>query len=164
MSIAVGAVGRKKLPYRPCVGIMMCDKRRKIFAGRRIDGARNAWQMPQGGIDSGESPRSAALRELREETGVGQSLVEPVSSIDEWVRYDLPDSLVPSLWGGKFRGQKQKWFLFRFIGTDDQIDIATEEPEFSDWRWLSASEILDHAVPFKRRVYEEVLQAFGPLL
>lgn len=164
MGAAPAPVGREQLPYRPCVGIMLCSARGEIFAGRRIDGARNAWQMPQGGIDPGESPRAAALRELREETGVGQSLAEPVSSIDRWMRYDLPENLVPSLWGGKFRGQKQKWFLYRFTGADAQIDIDTEEPEFSEWRWLSADELLDHVVPFKRRVYEEVLRAFGPLL
>lgn len=164
MGSAPAPVGRDKLPYRPCVGIVLCNERGGIFAGRRIDGARYAWQMPQGGIDPGESPRSAALRELREETGVGQSQVEPVSRIDRWMRYDLPENLVPSLWGGKFRGQKQKWFLFRFTGTDAQIDIATEEPEFLEWRWLSADELLGHVVPFKRRVYEEVLLAFGPLL
>lgn len=164
MGAPPGRIGREQLPYRPCVGIMLCNKRGGIFAGKRIDGARDAWQMPQGGIDPGESPKSAALRELREETGVVQSLVEPVSSIDRWVRYDLPESLVPSLWGGKFRGQKQKWFLFRFIGTDAQIDIDTEEPEFSEWRWLHADELVNYAVPFKRHVYEKVFLAFGPLL
>ncbi|MDW4549707.1 RNA pyrophosphohydrolase [Defluviimonas sp. D31] len=149
-----------RLPYRPCVGVVLIDARGRIFAGQRKDSEVAAWQMPQGGIDDGERPRKAALRELREETGVTEELVDFVAKSPDWVTYDLPDHLVGKVWGGRFRGQKQRWFLFRFLGRDDQIDIATEHPEFSEWRWVTADEMLAAIVPFKRAVYEEVVAAF----
>ncbi|MCU9848353.1 RNA pyrophosphohydrolase [Defluviimonas sp. WL0024] len=153
-----------RLPYRPCVGVVLIDARGRIFAGQRKDSEIPAWQMPQGGIDDGEKPRKAALRELREETGIPEDLVEFVAKSPDWVTYDLPGHLVGKVWGGRFRGQKQRWFLFRFKGTDDQIDIATEHPEFSEWRWVTANEMLAAIVPFKRAVYEEVVTAFRPHL
>lgn len=148
------------LPYRANVGVVLINRDGRIFAGRRIDSDSPAWQMPQGGIDDGEKPRKAALRELREETGVSKDLVEFVAKTTGWLTYDLPPELLGKVWGGKYRGQRQKWFLFRFLGRDDQIDIATDHPEFDQWRWVAADELLDSIVPFKRAVYEQVIQAF----
>lgn len=148
------------LPYRANVGVVLINRDGRIFAGRRIDSDSPAWQMPQGGIDDGEKPRKAALRELREETGVSKDLVEFVAKTAGWLTYDLPPELLGKVWGGKYRGQRQKWFLFRFLGRDDQIDIATDHPEFDQWRWIGADELLDSIVPFKRAVYEQVIRAF----
>ena len=152
------------LPYRPCVGVMLINRDGLIFAGRRIDSTAEAWQMPQGGIDEGEKPRGAALRELWEETGVTADLVEVVDKTKGWVTYDLPPDLLGHAWGGKYRGQRQKWFLLRFLGSDDQVNIATDHPEFSHWRWIGADEMLAAIVPFKRAVYAEVIEAFRPHL
>jgi putative (di)nucleoside polyphosphate hydrolase len=152
------------LPYRPCVGVMLIDARGLIFAGQRIDSPVPAWQMPQGGIDDGETPREAAYRELWEETGVTRDQVECVGKTHGWVTYDLPPELLGKVWGGKYRGQKQKWFLFRFLGRDSDIRIATDHPEFSTWRWITADEMIDSIVPFKRAVYEEVVRSFRAYL
>jgi putative (di)nucleoside polyphosphate hydrolase len=152
------------LPYRPCVGVMLVNREGLVFAGQRLDSDSPAWQMPQGGIDKGEKPREAALRELWEETGVTGDLVEFVAKTEDWVTYDLPPELLGKVWGGKYRGQKQKWFLFRFLGRDDQVRIDTEHPEFSRWRWVDADEMVASIVPFKRAVYEQVVAAFRPHL
>ena len=120
--------------------------------------------MPQGGIDDGEKPRVAALRELWEETGVTGDLVEFVAKTDDWVSYDLPPDLLGKVWGGKYRGQRQKWFLYRYLGTDAQINIATDHPEFSKWCWIAADEMVGSIVPFKRAVYETVVARFRPYL
>lgn len=152
------------LPYRPCVGVMLINSTGLIFAGQRIDNPVPAWQMPQGGIDDGEKPRVAALRELWEETGVTSALVEFVAKTPDWVCYDLPPELLGKVWKGKFRGQRQKWFLFRFLGRDDQIRIETDHPEFSQWRWITADEMLGSIVPFKRAAYEKIVAAFRPHL
>ncbi|WOI56023.1 RNA pyrophosphohydrolase [Palleronia sp. LCG004] len=148
------------LPYRPCAGVVLVNADGHVFAGQRIDHAGGAWQMPQGGIDAGEDPRAAALRELEEETGVPAELVTVEAVTDDWIRYDLPDELLGKVWGGKYRGQEQKWFLFRFKGRDDDIDIATDHPEFSAWSWVQPDELLEQIVPFKRDVYEAVFAAF----
>lgn len=148
------------LPYRPCVGVMLVNPEGLVFAGQRIDSPGEAWQMPQGGIDRGEEPRAAALRELREETGVPKSAVNIEAETADWVKYDLPHELVPKLWKGRYRGQEQRWFLMRFSGDDALIDIRTKEPEFRAWRWVAADELLDLIVPFKRAIYETVIDGF----
>ena len=149
-----------KLPYRPCVGVMLANADGDVFVGQRIDTDAAAWQMPQGGIDPGEDPRAAALRELWEETGVPAELVTVEAETPDWIPYDLPHDLVPRIWKGRFRGQEQKWFLLRYKGRDDQVNIDTDHPEFSEWRWLPPSELVGQIVPFKRAVYQLVLDAF----
>ena len=149
-----------KLPYRSNVGIMMVNEKGYVFVGQRLDNNQDAWQMPQGGIDPGEDPETAAYRELLEETGVKKQDVRFVASSARWQSYDLPEDLIPILWNGKFRGQKQKWFLFKFLGEDRDINIATEHPEFSKWKWISKENLLKEIVPFKKSVYENVLKEF----
>ncbi|MGR3273124.1 RNA pyrophosphohydrolase [Thalassococcus profundi] len=149
-----------KLPYRPCVGVMLANADGHVFVGQRIDTDAAAWQMPQGGVDPGEDPRAAALRELWEETGVPAELVTVEAETPDWIPYDLPHDLVPRIWKGRFRGQEQKWFLLRYKGRDDQVNIDTDHPEFSEWRWLPPSELVGQIVPFKRAVYQLVLNAF----
>jgi len=146
------------LPYRPGVGVMMINNENKILVGRRIDTKEDAWQMPQGGIDDGESPYQAALRELKEE--IGTCNVELISCTRNWFYYDIPEYLVDKLWNGKYRGQKQKWFLVRFLGQDEEIDVNTEVPEFMSWRWASVEELPEIIVPFKRRLYSEIIEEF----
>ena len=152
------------LPYRPCVGVVLMNPAGLVFAGQRLDSPSAAWQMPQGGIDGDEKPRKAALRELWEETGITEDLVEFVAKTHHWVTYDLPPELLGKVWGGKYRGQRQKWFLFRYLGTDEQIRIATEHPEFSAWRWIDVDELVAGIVPFKRAVYDEVVKSFRAYL
>lgn len=151
------------LPYRPCAGIVLTDGAGGVWAGERID-TPGAWQMPQGGIDSGESPRDAALRELREETGLDAGSVSVEAEAPDWITYDLPPELLGRLWQGRFGGQRQKWILMRFRGEDSQVDIATEHPEFSRWRWMRPAELIDHIVPFKQAVYARVFEAFADRL
>lgn len=162
---ATGAIDTALLPYRPCVGLMVLNAEGLIFAGRRLDGGGEgpAWQMPQGGIDPGETPRQAGLRELGEETGLGPEHVEIIGETAGWVRYDVPDALIGRLWGGRFRGQTQKWFALRLTAPDEAVNIATEEPEFSEWRWMEADALVEAIVPFKRDIYRAVLTEFEPL-
>lgn len=148
------------LPYRPCVGIMLANTRGHIFVGQRNDRDTDAWQMPQGGVDKGEKTLDAAYRELWEETGVTQKLVTLEAEAPELIRYQLPHEIVPKIWKGKYQGQEQKWFLFRFHGSDDQINIATEHPEFTEWKWMPKEDLVANIVPFKREVYEKVLASF----
>ena len=157
-------VDADSLPYRPCVGVVLIDARGMVFAGQRIDSPSPAWQMPQGGIDEGETPREAAYRELREETGVTRDKVEFVGKTHGWVTYDLPPELLGKVWGGKYRGQRQKWFLFRFKGQDADVKIASDHPEFSTWRWILADEMVESIVTFKRAVYDEVIRSFRAYL
>ena len=148
------------LPYRPCVGVMLINREGLIFAGQRIDMQAPAWQMPQGGIDAGEDPQAAALRELGEEIGVRADLVEVIGQTPAPLAYDLPPDIVPKIWQGRYRGQAQHWFLMRFLGSDDQIDIARAHPEFSHWRWMTADKLLAAIVPFKRPIYAQVVTEF----
>lgn len=152
------------LPYRLCVGIMLANKHGEVFVGRRIDSDINAWQMPQGGIDPGENPAAATLRELEEETGVRPESVRFVASMDRWIAYDLPREMVPKIWGGRYKGQTQKWSLYRFNGCDGQIDINAEHPEFSEWRWMPVDKVIEYAVWFKKSTYEQVVEEFRPFL
>ena len=149
-----------QLPYRPCVGLMVINKNGCIFAGKRLDNPGNAWQMPQGGVEKGEEPRDAALRELEEETGIVTNSVEILGETSDWISYDLPHHLVRKLWKGRYRGQKQRWFLLRFDGDDSEINIQTEIPEFSEWCWMPAADLLSNIVPFKRDTYEQVIREF----
>ena len=150
----------ENLPYRANVGVMVLNKSNDVFVAQRLEHYANAWQMPQGGIDPGEGPAEAALRELEEETGINSSKVVLIAETQNWIHYELPPDLIPKLWNGKYRGQKQKWFLMRFLGEDTDIDIETEEPEFSAWKWIAPSALPDAIVPFKRDVYVAVLEAF----
>jgi putative (di)nucleoside polyphosphate hydrolase len=161
--------------YRPCVGIMLLNPQGQVWIGRRISSKRSNdpngaglwWQMPQGGIDKGEEPREAAFRELHEETGIDRGQVTLLAETHGWHRYDLPEHVVGRKWGGRFRGQAQKWFAMRFSGRDEQVNItppAPHEVEFDDWRWAHHSELLELIVPFKRQVYEAVLEEFSSLL
>ncbi len=148
------------LPYRPCVGIMLANPDGKVFVGQRRDRDHDAWQMPQGGIDPGENPTEAALRELWEETGVTPDLVTVEAVTAEPISYDLPVDIVPTIWGGRYRGQAQFWVLMRYMGRDDQINIVTAHPEFSRWEWSDPGQLVDRIVPFKRAVYEQVMARF----
>ena len=152
------------LPYRPCAGIMLVNRAGQVFVGQRLDTTIEAWQMPQGGIDPGEDARTAALRELGEEVGLSPDQVEIVAEVPEDLCYDLPPELVGNAWKGRYRGQRQRWFLLRFTGEDHQINIATKHPEFRTWRWADPADLPALIVPFKKRLYEQVLDAFRPHL
>ena len=147
------------LPYRLGVGLVIINDQLEIFTGRRLDNTK-AWQMPQGGIDNNEIPLEAAYREMYEETGIRKSKVTLLKQTKTWYRYDLPQEIQNKFWGGKFRGQSQKWFLFKFIGTEFDINIETKDQEFSDWKWSNKTEMLDSIVPFKRSLYQSVLKDF----
>ncbi|WP_022684182.1 RNA pyrophosphohydrolase [Sphingobium bisphenolivorans] len=153
-----------ELSYRPCVGVMLVNMDGKVFVGQRIDSQVEAWQMPQGGIDDGEDVRAAALRELGEETGVGEAHVEFIAKAREEHFYDLPTELIGKLWGGKYRGQRQYWFLARFLGSDEDINIQTSHPEFKEWKWIDPETLPDLIVPFKRKLYRDILQEFRALI
>ena len=149
--------------YRPGVGILLLNGDGKIFVGRRIDmpAGLAAWQMPQGGIDPGETPREAALRELREEVGTDKA--EILGETAGWLHYDLPPEIAGRMWGGGYRGQRQKWFAMRFTGEDSDIDLAAaEHPEFDTWEWLAPERLPELIVPFKRRLYLEVIEELRP--
>jgi putative (di)nucleoside polyphosphate hydrolase len=148
-----------RLPYRPCVGVVLIHADGRVFAGQRADMATPAWQMPQGGIDAGETPVEAALRELREETGVKKRHVTVLAETAGWLPYDLPPETLP--YRHKYRGQTQKWVLMRLDAPDDVIDLTHEDVEFSAWRWMDGPELLELIVPFKRPIYEAVLAEFG---
>jgi putative (di)nucleoside polyphosphate hydrolase len=155
----------EKLPYRPCVGMLLLNAEGQVFVGRRSDTAKegdNIWQMPQGGIDEGETPAAAALRELREEVGTDKA--EIVAESRSWLHYDLPGHLVGKVWKGRYRGQKQRWFALRFLGQDSDIDIATEHPEFDAWRWVELDDVPGLVIPFKRDTYRAVVSEFRELL
>ncbi len=149
------------LPYRPCAGVMLLNRDGQVFVGQRLDSTLEAWQMPQGGIDPGEAPIDAAVRELREETGVKADKVRLIAEGAEELFYDLPDDMIGKIWKGKWRGQRQRWFLFAFEGDDGDIDIQTPEPEFRAWRWSDPADLPAMIVPFKKALYEQVLAGFA---
>ncbi|HEX7776539.1 MAG TPA: RNA pyrophosphohydrolase [Parvibaculum sp.] len=166
-SIAPGKrkiVPADSLPYRPCVGVALFSKDGLVWVGNRIqavDLGAHTWQMPQGGIDKGETPREAAFRELKEETGVDKA--EIIGEIDDWLTYDLPPELVGHALKGKYRGQKQRWFAMRFLGHDRDVDIAADaHQEFSEWAWVPIAELTKLVVPFKHAIYERVARDFAP--
>jgi len=163
-------VDPESLPYRPCVGVVLFNPEGKVFVGERRGGSEHsqvsmAWQMPQGGIDEGEEPLAAARRELFEETSIASASL--MAEAPDWFTYDLPQELLGVAWKGRYRGQRQKWFAFRFEGAEDEIDVLTppdgHKPEFASWRWETLGRLPEIVVPFKRGVYEKVVSAFAHL-
>jgi ADP-ribose pyrophosphatase len=154
---------RESLPYRPAAAIMLLNPDGLVWVGQRRDSTLEAWQMPQGGLDDGEAPEAGALRELEEETGIAPHLVEIIARSETEHLYDLPSDLIGKLWKGRYRGQRQYWFLARFLGTDADVHLETAEPEFRAWRWVEADALPHLIVPFKRSLYEAVLAEFRPL-
>ena len=150
--------------YRRGVGVILLNRDGKVFVGARIDNTDEAWQMPQGGIDKDEKPWKTALRELEEETGIAPRLVERISATPERLKYDLPKEIRGRLWGGKWKGQDQDWFLCRFLGSDSDVNIQTNHPEFREWKWIEPADLPDLIVPFKRELYRQLLREFAQWL
>ena len=149
-------------PYRPCVGIMLINKDGLVLVAQRIDQRAEAWQMPQGGVEDDETPSQAAMRELEEEIGTNRA--EIIAESEAWIPYDLPRDLADKVWRGRFRGQTQKWFAMRFLGEDEDINLATAEPEFDAWKWTPLANLTDVAVRFKRENYRQVVDIFYHLV
>ena len=150
--------------YRPNVGMMIINQKKEIFVGKRIDHPSNFWQMPQGGIDAQEVPSIAALREMKEEVGIKKNKVDLLTESKDWYYYSIPSDLAKTLWKGKYKGQRQKWFLYKFKGTDKDINIHTEHPEFSNYKWVTKDFLVPNIVPFKKKIYEKLLLEFKDYL
>ena len=150
--------------YRPNVGMMIINNQKKIFVGKRIDHPSNFWQMPQGGIDPQEKPVVAALREMEEEVGIKKNKVQLINQILDWYYYTIPEDLAQTLWKGRYKGQRQKWFLYKFEGTESDINIHTEHPEFSDFKWVTKDFLVPNIVPFKKEIYKKLLAEFSNYL
>ena len=144
----------QKLPYRNGVGIVVLNNENKVFVAKRIDNPKNFWQMPQGGVDEGEDLLNAAYRELKEETSIFN--VKLIKEIEDWTQYDLPSKLIGIIWKGRYKGQKQKWFIFKFLGNDTEINIKTKNPEFLDWKWIDVDQLPKIAVNFKLEIYKKI--------
>jgi putative (di)nucleoside polyphosphate hydrolase len=155
---------KSALPYRPAVGVLLLNREGKALVGQRLDSTLEAWQLPQGGLDKGETPEQGAFRELEEETGIPARLVEIVARCPVELTYDLPDDLIGKMWKGKWRGQRQTWFLARFLGEDSDVNIATADPEFRAWKWAEPAELPAMIVPFKKELYDQLLKAFADWL
>ncbi|MDX1917006.1 MAG: RNA pyrophosphohydrolase [Rickettsiaceae bacterium] len=156
------SLGHELLPFRPCVGMMILNHENKVFVAQRTDTKVQAWQMPQGGINIGETPSKAAFREMKEEIGTDNAKI--LIESNNWYSYDIPPFMISKLWNGNYRGQKQKWFLIRFLGEDSEINIKTSTPEFSEWRWVEIDSLVDIIVPFKRKLYKAVVSEFAPFI
>ena len=151
-----------KLPLRIGVGIVLLNSKNQVFVGKRIDNPVNFWQMPQGGVDNNENLMCAANRELKEETSVVS--VKHIKEIENWLSYELPKNLLGKIWKGKYRGQKQKWFIMRFVGKEKEINVKTKNPEFKDWKWIDINQLLDVVVRFKFDVYKSIVKELNILL
>lgn len=162
MSLKKIKIEASELPFRQGVGMVIVDKNNRVFVGKRIDSKVNGWQMPQGGIDLGETPSSAALREMEEEIGSNKGRI--IAESKKWYSYRVPNFLIPKLWNGQYCGQRQKWFLIRFTGKDSDININTETPEFDKWKWVELDQLLVDIIPFKLKLYQQVVQEFKPIL
>ena len=147
--------------YRPAVGVMLLNAEKRVWVGQRLDSKLEAWQMPQGGLDPGEAPLQGAMRELEEETGIGPDLIQIVAQAREELTYDLPEDLIGKVWKENWRGQRQTWFLARFLGRDEDVNLQTAEPEFRAWKWADPAELPALIVPFKKKLYEDVLKTFA---
>ncbi len=153
---------RENLPYRSGVGIMLLNQQGWVLIAQRRDMPSETWQMPQGGLKKGEPPDQGAFRELKEEIGTDNAVI--LAETQEWLTYEFPNRLIPQLWGGRYRGQEQKWFVMRFCGNDDEINIHTENPEFSAWKWVPMAELINLIVPFKRPLYQRLVDNFSHLV
>jgi putative (di)nucleoside polyphosphate hydrolase len=150
--------------YRSGVGVLLINQNKKIFVGKRIDNQSDSWQMPQGGIDVGEDEDVAMFRELQEETGISGQFVKIIKKSDNYFYYDLPYKLQKKFWGGKYLGQRQRWYLLEFLGDDSNINITTQEPEFSEWKWVDKADLINLIVNFKRELYQQIISEFTDFL